>query len=168
MSRIAQLLVASSLVGSLACGQDGATEAPALARADVVARPAAGTCRTQFDLLSQSEIGQVLHFTAECDLRHLGRAAAEFTEAVTFTGPTTVIFDSRDMVYTAANGDELYATIADGAGTIEAGVVTLTATEVYHGGTGRFVGATGSAAITGQASLATATGVYGTAGSIAY
>lgn len=167
MSRVAQLLVAGSLVGLLACGQDGATEAPALARADAVARPAAGKCRTQFTLVSQSETGQVLHLTAERDLRHLGRAAAEFTEAVTFTGPATVILNSQDMVYTAANGDEVYATIDDGAATIEAGVVTLTGTE-YHGGTGRFVGATGSAAITGQASLATSTGRYDTAGSIAY
>ncbi|MBA2627112.1 MAG: hypothetical protein H0U85_03805 [Gemmatimonadales bacterium] len=168
MLRIAQLLLAGSLLGLLGCEQDGPTEVATLATAPLVVRPAAGKCQTRITLLSQDATGQTLQINGECHLRHLGLVTAVFTERVTFTGPTTVVFNSQDMVYSAANGDELHATIDDGAATITAGIVTLTGTEVYHGGTGRFAAATGSADITGHASLITFTGGYETSGSIGF
>jgi hypothetical protein len=78
---------------------------------------------------------------------HLG----QYTEvgAITFgdpTGPTTVAITAWST-YTAASGDELHARFSG-----ELNVVTgaITATVTYVGGTGRFDGASGSAALSGQ------------------
>lgn len=180
MSRIACLLFAGTAMSVLGCAQDSPTEPAALAassraaaQAAPVARPAGGSCTTRLQFLAPTE-GQPANvqriaFEAECILRHLGRATATFSETVTFTGPNTATFVSDDMVYVAANGDELHARMDDGAVVLDAlGGATLTVTEVYTGGTGRFAGATGSGAITGQASVVTQVGSYEISGSITY
>ena len=50
-------------------------------------------------------------------------------------------------VYTAANGDQLYATIT---GQLDLQTGAITATVTYVGGTGRFDDAGGSATLSGQ------------------
>lgn len=177
MPRIVFLLVAGTAMSVLGCAQDSPTVTGALTGAVAAqvqaARPAGGSCTTRFEFLAPTE-GQPANvqritFEADCILRHLGKATATFSETVTFTGPNTVTFVSTDLVYVAANGDELHARIDDGAAVFDAfGGLTLTATEMYTGGTGRFAGATGSGAITGQASVVTQVGAYSTSGSIAY
>lgn len=177
MPRIGFLLVAGTAMSVLGCAQDSPTEPASLtsavaARAQA-ARPAGGSCTTRLEFLAPTE-GQPpnvqrITFEADCILRHLGKATATFSETVTFTGPNTATFVSTDLIYVAANGDELYARIDDGAAVLDAqGGVTLTATEMYTGGTGRFAGATGSGAITGQASVVTQVGAYKSSGSITY
>ena len=167
-------------MGVLACAQDSPTEPAALARsmpeatpAGPVARPAGGSCTTrlEFPAPGEGQPANVQRITleAECILKHLGRATATFSETVRFTGPNTGTFVSTDMVYVAANGDELHARMDDGAVVLDAqGGVTLTATETYAGGTGRFAEATGFGAITGQASVVSQTGAYEIAGTIAF
>ena len=180
MSRIVCLLAAGTAMGVLGCAQESPTEPTALSsaikaqvRAAPVARPAGGSCTTRLEFPAPTE-GQPanvqrINFQADCILRHLGKATATFSETVTFTGPNTVTFVSTDMLYVAANGDELHARIDDGAAVLGAqGGVTLTATETYTGGTGRFAGATGSGTITGHASVVTQVGAYETSGSITY
>ena len=180
MSRITCLLFAGTAMGVLGCSPDSPTEPAALvgsslaaAQAAAVTRPAGGSCTTRLEFPAPEE-GQPANvqritFEAECILKHLGKATATFSETVTFTGPNTATFVSTDMIYVAANGDELHARTDDGAVVLDAqGGVTLTVTEVYTGGTGRFGGATGSAAITGRASVVTQTGAYEIVGSITY
>ena len=76
---------------------------------------------------------------------HLGY----YTEvgSVSFS-PTGAI--TGQVVYTAANGDQLCATVA---GQLNGQTGAITATITYVGGTGRFEGATGSASLTGQIQL---------------
>ena len=167
-------------MGVLGCAQDFPTEPAALAgsglaavQAAPVARPAGGSCTTRLEFPAPGE-GQPANvqritFEAECILKHLGRATATFSETVTFTGPNTATFVSTDMIYVAANGDELHARMDDGAVLLDAqGGATLTVTETYTGGTGRFAEATGFGAITGRASVISQTGAYEIAGTIAY
>jgi hypothetical protein len=180
MSRIVCLLVAGTAMAVLGCAQESPTEpaAPAgsslaAAQAAPVARPAGGSCTTRLEFPAPEE-GQPANvqritFEADCILKHLGKATATFSETVTFTGPNTATFVSSDMIYVAANGDELHARMDDGAVVLDAqGGATLTVTEVYTGGTGRFADAAGFGAITGQASVVTQTGAYEIAGSITY
>lgn len=86
-------------------------------------------------------------FTGGGQATHLGR----YTEAgnVTFapTGTPGVFSVTGWTHYTAANGDQLYAVIS---GTVDFGSGAITATANYVGGTGRFVDASGSSALTGQ------------------
>jgi hypothetical protein len=79
--------------------------------------------------------------SAEGRATHLGHYSSSATFVVTFTSPTTAVFDG-DGAFTAANGDQLdfeYSgdffpgPVPGGAGSYE-----------IVGGTGRFAGATGS------------------------
>jgi len=51
------------------------------------------------------------------------------------------------IIYVAANGDELHATVS---GALDTSTGAITATVTYVGGTGRFVDASGSSSLTGQ------------------
>lgn len=171
MPRITALLLLASVAGVLACADGSPTEpsalkasAPALARAVALSRPAGGECRTQFEFLSQTQILIAL----DCNLRHLGRTSGTSSQTITFTGPTSNAL-TASTVYTAANGDLLYASFT-GTGTIDPVnlTVSFTGTETYSGGTGRFANASGSAALSGTASLITNSGVYTTTGTLTY
>ncbi|MFN2316547.1 MAG: hypothetical protein ABR602_07660, partial [Gemmatimonadales bacterium] len=135
-----------------------------------VSRPAGGRCQTTFEFLppadGQAPNVQLIRIALDCNLRHLGRTSGIAVQTITFTGPTTMLV-SNTAVYTAANGDELHATFS-GTGTLTYPSVTFEGTETYVGGTGRFEGATGSAALSGSASLASLTGFYQTTGSVTY
>lgn len=100
---------------------------------------------------------------------HFSRGSAQFTSPTTFVGdgrathlgnytetgivafsPTAnpaVLHVEGTLIYTAANGDELHATVS-GELNGQTGVVTAEIT--YDGGTGRFECATGSADLLGQ------------------
>ena len=103
------------------------------------------------------------------DRPHVSQGTAQFTGPTTFVGaglathlgvyaeagtiqlsPTAdpVVFDANaTSIYTAPNGDKLYATFT-GQLNFATGVVTATVT--YVGGTGRFASATGTATLSGQ------------------
>jgi hypothetical protein len=67
------------------------------------------------------------------------------------------LFITNTAVYTAANGDQLYANaIAIGVFTSPTSV-SFSGTETYRGGTGRFDDALGSVALAGSAQFTSAT-----------
>jgi hypothetical protein len=78
---------------------------------------------------------------------HLGRYTEAGHASFSPTSNPEVLQVDASSVYTAGNGDELHATI-----TGELNVVTgvISATVTYDGGTGRFAGASGSAALAAQ------------------
>ena len=86
-------------------------------------------------------------FVGSGNATHLGR----YTEAgnVSFAGTSDpdVLAVSGSIVYTAANGDELWA---DVTGTLNQATGAIVATLTYDGGTGRFVNSSGSSQLGGQ------------------
>lgn len=175
MPRITALLVLASVAGVLACADGSPTEssayagsAPALARGATPTRPAGGECRSQFAIQSQSQNQTVILIQLDCNLRHLGRTSGTSTETITFTGQTSNTL-AATSVYTAANGDLLYASFT-GTGILDPATLTVsfTGTETFTGGTGRFSGASGSVAVSGTASLTTSSGSYNTTGTLTY
>jgi len=79
--------------------------------------------------------------TAEGTATHLGRFTATITAIADLATPTA----TGAFTFTAANGDQLVATfVGVAAPTAERGVVSFTETFTIVGGTGRFVGATGT------------------------
>ena len=95
----------------------------------------------------------VAHFTGPNDFvgeghaTHLGR----YTEVghVSFkpSGTPGLLTVTGDIVYTAANGDELHATVF---GKLDPATGAINARLTYVGGTGRFDDATGSSVLVGQ------------------
>jgi hypothetical protein len=123
-----------------------------------VTRPMAGGCETEFMFTSETTI----FLAGECHLRHLGLVTVEATQKLTFNFDGTVTID-HDSVYTAANGDRLFATVT-ASGPFTPPTVAFAGTESYTGGTGRFVSATGGANVVGGAQI---TGPEGGVGSFA-
>ena len=78
---------------------------------------------------------------------HLGRYTEVGNAQFSPTDDPTVLRVDALSVYTAANGDQLYATIT---GRLDLLTGAITATVTYVGGTGRFVAADGSATLSGQ------------------
>ena len=109
---------------------------------------------------------QRLHIEYVCQLRHLGRTTAINEQTVTFTGPTTGI-SSNTTTYTAANGDQLFSSWT-GTVVVDGPLVTFRGPEVYAGGTGRFVGASGSSFISGTGSFVTNTAQFTLAGTLTF
>ena len=133
-------------------------------------RPFGGTCETDIAILPPvpSDPPNVLriHIESLCQLKHLGRSTAITEQIVVFTGPTTAIA-SNSTTYTAANGDQLFATWT-GTSTSVGADITFSGPETYTGGTGRFVAASGSATIAGTASFLTNTGQFTSVGTLSY
>src|SRR6266536_625819 len=86
-------------------------------------------------------------FVGSGEATHLGRYTEAGVVAFSSTDSPTVLRIDACSVYTAANGDRLYATIT---GHLNGVTGAITATVTYVGGTGRFAGADGSAALAGQ------------------
>ena len=135
-------------------------------------RPFGGRCETTITLLPPlpGDPGnlQRMHIDYVCRLRHLGRTTASAEQVVTATGPTTQVA-SNTTVYTAANGDQLFATWT-GTSTLDPATLTVafSGPETYTGGTGRFADASGSAFVSGTAELLAGTGRFTSEGTIRY
>lgn len=133
-------------------------------------RPAGGHCDT--DITNLPPIAGDppnllrLHIEYVCQLKHLGRATAIVEQIVIFTSATTAIAFNTGT-YTAANGDKLFASWT-GTSTSIGPDVTFSGPETYAGGTGRFVGASGSAWVAGTASFVTNTGQFKSEGTLSY
>ena len=170
------------LVAFIGCALCAACSEPSLTELDVdlqavrvsaeVSRPFAGRCETAFTFLAplpgDPPNVQRVHIDYICQLRHLGRTTGSAEQVVVFTSPTT-LSASNTTTYTAANGDQLFATWT-GTGTFDAATLTVTfaGPETYAGGTGRFANASGSTMLAGSASLATASGAFTLAGALTY
>jgi hypothetical protein len=132
--------------------------------------PFGGRCDTDITIL-QPLVGDPpnllrLHIEYVCQLQHLGRTTAIAEQIVTFTGPATAIASNTTM-YTAANGDQLFASWS-GTSTNDGPAVTFSGLELYVGGTGRFADASGSSFISGTASFVTNTGQFTSEGTLSY
>jgi hypothetical protein len=134
-------------------------------------RPLKGSCETTF-APAGSPVGnplvQTFNIALTCRLSHLGLTGGAAIQQVTFGVPPFAI-DTPQIVYVAANGDELYASF-EGWGFPGADGVTVafTGTTTYHGGTGRFADATGWSLDAGTASLVTSTGALTVRGALRY
>jgi hypothetical protein len=86
-------------------------------------------------------------FVGSGEATHLGRYTEVGSAQFSPTADPAVLRIDAWSVYTAANGDELYATIT---GRLDLLTGAITATVTYVGGTGRFDDAGGSATLSGQ------------------
>jgi hypothetical protein len=138
----------------------------------VQARPFGGRCETAITPIAPQPGDPPnafrLHIEYVCQLAHLGRTTAVAEQIVIATGPTTQVA-SNTTVYTAANGDQLFATWS-GSSTFDPTTfnVVFSGPETYTGGTGRFAQASGSAFISGTASLSANTGEFTSEGTLSY
>ena len=78
---------------------------------------------------------------------HLGHYREEGHVVFTSTDDPTVLHLEASAIYTAANGDHLYATFT---GELNGVTGAITATVTYVGGTGRFTNASGTASLLAQ------------------
>ncbi len=86
---------------------------------------------------------------------HLGRYTFTFQATVVLATETS----SGTATFTAANGDQLFTTVT-GHGVATAGILDIVETHTITGGTGRFVGASGTIIL--HRSVDTATGITST------
>jgi hypothetical protein len=166
-----------ALLVATACTESGPTDPADLSSPSLTAafttspvRPFGGRCDTDIAFLP-AEPGDPpnllrLHIAYVCQLQHLGRTTASALQVVLFTSPTTAIA-SNTTIYTAANGDQLFASWT-GTSTNIGPAITFSGTETYEGGSCRFSQASGSAWISGTASFVTNTGQFVSSGSLSY
>jgi hypothetical protein len=176
MPRALTSIVAATLLG--ACidsavepGMDPTMPSAAAAFASST-RPAGGTCTLVSRTILPAEPGQPanvrrLHLEYVCQLEHLGRTTATSEETATFTLTGPAIANST--TYTAADGDQLFATF-EGTGTLpdQTGLVHVEGTEAVVGGTGRFTGASGSLSRTGSVSTVAVDAEFEMSGTLTY
>lgn len=153
------LTVPVVLLALAACGSDAARtpvgpSAPTFAKGshgDVAAKAK----HIHGTLLQAIEVGSpppisVRHLEGEGTASHLGR----FTVVADFTVNLVTLTGSGSVAFTAANGDVLTGTVT-GVAVVSGGIAAVTETVTITGGTGRFVGATGTLTVTRHVVLAT-------------
>ena len=100
--------------------------------------------------------------TGDGNATHLGRFTMTYAAIADLATPTA----TGTFTFTAANGDQLLVTfVGDAANTTEPGIVSFTETLTIVGGTGRFVGATGTFTMRRIATINLATGTSTSTGS---
>jgi hypothetical protein len=169
---ILMLSIGGSIRGRAAAGLTAvallATAASAVAGGPDVERPLTGSCETTFVPVAFSPPVQTLEITLTCRLSHLGLTGGAAIQRVTFGTPPFAI-ETPQIVYVAANGDELHASFSGyGLPGPDGQTVAFTGTTIYAGGTGRFAHATGWSLDTGGASLVTSTGALTVRGALRY
>ena len=129
-------------------------------------RPFGGSCNTVFAFTG---VGAA-EYQGTCHLHHIGLTHVVATQII-IPNPDGTLLITQVHVYTAANGDELFANaVAIGTFTTPTSV-SFSGTETYVGGTGRFANASGSATLNGTADFTSATGgvgQYTTQGTVSY
>jgi hypothetical protein len=128
-------------------------------------RPMGGTCNTTFVFTGVGAI----HLDGTCHLLHLGLTAVVATQIAIPQSDGTLLI-TNVATYTAANGDELFASFV-GTGSFTQTGIAFSGTETYNGGTGQFADASGSSALVGTAQFTSATagvGAFTGQGSISY
>jgi hypothetical protein len=162
---LAVVAMALVLVSSPIAAQD---------KAATPVRPYGGSCSVAITPLTPPGVfPQVVQFTYDCILQHLGRTSAVAIQTNSLAGPpignVLIVTAVNESTYKAANGDLLYATFV-GSGEIDlaTGNVAFDGIETFTGGTGRFANAKGAAAIEGIASIFTNVGFFTADGTLAY
>jgi hypothetical protein len=127
-------------------------------------RPIEGECDLTFEVLEVNFPILRQRDYGTCKLSHLGRSGfAGSLEVNLLLGTQT---GTRTL--TAANGDELYATVAGTSAPVGPGLIGFSATFTFTGGTGRFANASGSAQGDGVANQVTQTTTVRIEGHISY
>jgi hypothetical protein len=98
---------------------------------------------------------------------HLGKVALTSQDCINPISQASFSFASEQLVLTAANGDQVFATYS-GVLTIEDGVGEITGGYQVIGGTGRFSQATGAGSVLGVEDLSTGKGQVQLNGTISY
>jgi hypothetical protein len=124
-------------------------------RAGDPARPLALSCETVFAFNATGAI----ELRGTCHYSHLGLTTASAVQ-IAIPQPDGSLHIVNTAVYTAANGDALFATFV-GTGFFTATGVTFSGVETYSGGTGRFENASGAAALAGSATFTAPTSGIG-------
>ena len=127
-------------------------------------RPLIGSCELNveildlnFPILRQRDFGV-------CHLSHLGRAEMDGTLEINLLQGT----QTGTRTFTAANGDELYASVQGTSAPVGPGLIGFSATFTFTGGTGRFVNASGTATGDGVANQLTQSTSVQISGAIRY
>jgi len=129
-------------------------------------RPMHISCNTTFAFTPTGSV----HIEGLCHYTHLG-ATTVIADQIVIPQPDGTLSIVNSSVYTAANGDQLFA-VAVGTGQFTSPTsVIFSGTESYNGGTGRFVAASGSLPFLGGAdfiSAAAGTGHFDGSGVTSY
>jgi hypothetical protein len=127
-------------------------------------RPIGGECNLTFEVLEVNFPILRQRDYGTCQLSHLGRTGFGGSLEVNLLLGT----QTGTRTFTAANGDELYATVAGTSAPIGPGLIGFSATFTFTGGTGRFANASGSAQGDGVADQTTQTTTVRIEGQISY
>jgi hypothetical protein len=128
--------------------------APNVVAADPV-RPLKLSCETVFAFNATGAID----LQGTCHYSHLGLTTVSAVQ-IAIPQPDGSLRIVNTALYTAANGDELYATFV-GTGFLTATGVTFSGIETYTGGTGRFDNASGASTLAGSATFTAPTSGVG-------
>jgi hypothetical protein len=109
------------------------------------ARAAAG--ERQYSAGGTAQFVSSTEFVGTGQATHLGHYTEAGSVSFSPTADPSILRIDAVSIYTAANGDQLYANIT---GQLNGATGAITATVTYVGGTGRFDDATGSANLVGQ------------------
>jgi hypothetical protein len=127
-------------------------------------RPIEGECNLTFEILEVNPPILRQRDYGTCQLSHLGRTGFDgILEINVVLGTQT-----GTRTFTAANGDELYATVAGTGAPIGPGLIGFSATFTFTGGTGRFANASGTAQGNGVANQMTQTSTVRIEGHLSY
>ena len=146
--------------------------------------PIKGNCTTTFKILPQLCIDKSYQ-PVSCDdpnaipvlaqtivqgtglISHLGKCQVYIDQMLDFTAQPPTL--QGTVIFTAANGDKLYATHSGTSGASDVpDILPYFGTFTFDGGTGRFAKAVGSATYTGSANMTYLTGQFAFTGTIAY
>ena len=129
-------------------------------------RPMSIACNTTFAFTPTGSV----HIEGLCHYTHLGQTTV-IADQIVIPQPDGSLNISNTSVYTAANGDRLFATAVGAGYFISPTSVVFSGVERYNGGIGRFAEATGSVSFSGEADFASATegtGHFDGSGTISY
>jgi hypothetical protein len=118
-------------------------------------RPLVLSCETTFAFNATGAID----IQGTCHYSHLGLTTTSAVQ-IAIPQPDGSLNIVNTAVYTAANGDELFATFV-GTGFFTATGVTFSGVETYTGGSGRFENASGASTLAGSATFTAATSGIG-------
>jgi hypothetical protein len=146
-------LLASALLGPAVSGPRPAPPRPIKGECSLTVE----VLEVNFPILRQRDYGT-------CQLSHLGRTGFDGTLEINLLLGT----QTGTRTFTAANGDELHATVAGTSTPIGPGLIGFSATFTFTGGTGRFAHASGTAQGEGVGNQMTQTSEVRIDGSISY
>ena len=118
-------------------------------------RPLSLSCETTFAFNATGAID----LQGICHYSHLGLTTTSAVQ-IAIPQPNGSLHIVDTIVYTAANGDKLFATFV-GTGFFTATGVSFSGVETYAGGTGRFEHASGASALAGSATFTAPTSGIG-------